>query len=127
LIQCIYQTLDELRIKGTPPELPEPAVPIKRSVTPDCIVSLEDGRQLQMLKRHLRTALDMTPDQYRRRWGLPADYPMVAPNYAKNAQQDCEEYRAWYTTASEAREGIGRRNVAVCDGYGMSLCATDME
>jgi predicted transcriptional regulator len=83
LIQSVSQTLDELRINGTPAELPEPAVPIKRSVTPDYIVCLEDGRQLSMLKRHLRTAFDMSPDQYRRRWGLPADYPMVAPNYAK--------------------------------------------
>ena len=83
LIQSVHQVLDELRIKGTPAELPEPAVPIKRSVTPDYIVCLEDGRQLQMLKRHLRTSFDMSPDQYRRRWGLPVDYPMVAPNYAK--------------------------------------------
>ncbi len=83
LIQSVYQVLHELRINGTPAELPEPAVPIKKSVTPNYIVCLEDGRQLQMLKRHLRTAFDMTPDQYRRRWGLPADYPMTAPNYAK--------------------------------------------
>jgi predicted transcriptional regulator len=83
LIQSVYQVLNELRIKGTPVELPEPAVPIKKSVTPDYIVCLEDGRQLQMLKRHLRNAFDMSPDQYRRRWGLPADYPMTAPNYAK--------------------------------------------
>jgi predicted transcriptional regulator len=83
LIQSVYQVLNELRTQGTPAELPEPAVPIKRSVTPDYIVCLEDGRKLQMLKRHLRTTFDMTPDQYRRRWGLPADYPMVASNYAK--------------------------------------------
>ena len=83
LIQSVHQVLDELRINGTPAELPEPAVPIKRSVTPDYIVSLEDGRKLRTLKRYLRTSFDMTPDQYRRRWGLPVDYPMVAPNYAK--------------------------------------------
>jgi predicted transcriptional regulator len=83
LIQSVYQVLDELRINGTPAELPEPAVPIKRSVTPDYIVSLEDGRKLKTLKRYLRTSFDMSPDQYRRRWGLPVDYPMVAPNYAK--------------------------------------------
>ena len=83
LIQSVYQVLDELRVKGTPAELPEPAVPIKRSVTPDYIICLEDGRQLKMLKRHLRNAFDMSPDQYRQRWGLPGDYPMVAPNYAK--------------------------------------------
>jgi predicted transcriptional regulator len=83
LIQSVYQVLDELRIRGTPAELPVPAVPIKKSVTPDYIVCLEDGRQLKMLKRHLRTTFDMSPERYRQRWGLPADYPMVAPNYAK--------------------------------------------
>jgi predicted transcriptional regulator len=83
LIQSVHQVLDDLRIKGTPAELPEPAVPIKKSVTPDYIVCLEDGRQLKMLKRHLRNAFDMSPDQYRRRWSLPANYPMIAPNYAK--------------------------------------------
>jgi predicted transcriptional regulator len=87
LIQSVYQVLDELRINGTPAELPEPAVPIKRSVTPDYIVSLEDGRKFKSLKRHLRASYDMTPDQYRRRWGLPADYPMTAPNYAKKRSQ----------------------------------------
>src|SRR6476660_8340775 len=83
LIQSVYQVLNELRINGTPAELPEPAVPIKRSVTPDYIVCLEDGRQLKMLKRHLLKAFNTPPDQYRRRWGLPVDYPMTAPNYAK--------------------------------------------
>lgn len=61
----------------------EPIVPIEDSVHPDYIVCLEDGRRLKMLKRHLRTAYNMTPDQYRERWGLSPDYPMVAPNYAK--------------------------------------------
>ena len=61
----------------------EPVVPIEDSVHPDYIVCLEDGRRLKMLKRHLRTAYNMTPDQYRERWGLSSDYPMVAPNYAK--------------------------------------------
>jgi predicted transcriptional regulator len=61
----------------------KPAVPIRRSVTPDYIICLEDGRKLKMLKRHLRTTYGMSPDEYRARWGLPADYPMVAPNYAK--------------------------------------------
>ncbi len=59
-----------------------PAVSIRRSVTPDYLVCLEDGKKLKMLKRHLRTMYNMTPDQYRAKWGLPADYPMVAPNYA---------------------------------------------
>jgi predicted transcriptional regulator len=87
LIQSVYQVLNELRINGTQAELPEPAVPIKRSVTPNYIVCLEDGRQLQMLKRHLRKAFDMSPNQYRQRWGLPAGYPMVAPNYSKKRSQ----------------------------------------
>ena len=63
-------------------EKPTPAVPIKRSVTPDHIICLEDGKKLKMLKRHLKTRYDMTPDEYRRRWGLKDDYPMVAPSYA---------------------------------------------
>ncbi|MGH1375879.1 MAG: MucR family transcriptional regulator [Alphaproteobacteria bacterium] len=61
---------------------PQPAVPIKRSITPDHLICLEDGKKLKMLKRHLKTAYNMTPEEYRERWGLPADYPMVAPNYA---------------------------------------------
>ncbi|MGI9500816.1 MAG: MucR family transcriptional regulator [Geminicoccaceae bacterium] len=63
-------------------EKPTPAVPIRRSVTPDHIICLEDGKKLKMLKRHLKTRYDMTPDEYRRRWGLKDDYPMVAPSYA---------------------------------------------
>jgi predicted transcriptional regulator len=64
------------------PEKPTPAVPVKRSVFPDYIVCLEDGKKLKMLKRHLQSAYGMTPDEYRARWGLPPDYPMVAPDYA---------------------------------------------
>ncbi len=62
---------------------PQPAVPIKRSITDDYLICLEDGKKLKMLKRHLKTAYNMTPEQYRERWGLPADYPMVAPSYAE--------------------------------------------
>ena len=64
------------------PEAPVPAVPIKKSIRPDYIICLEDGKKLKMLKRHLATSYGMTPDQYRQRWGLPKDYPMVAPAYA---------------------------------------------
>jgi predicted transcriptional regulator len=60
-----------------------PAVPVKKSVTPDFLVCLEDGKKFKSLKRHLRTAYDMTPDDYRKKWGLPSDYPMVAPSYAE--------------------------------------------
>jgi len=62
---------------------PKPAVSVRKSVTPDYIVCLEDGKKLKMLKRHLRTSYNMTPEEYRARWNLPSDYPMVAPNYAK--------------------------------------------
>lgn len=84
LIEQVYQTMAGLgRAVEPEPEKPVPAVPIKKSVTPDYLICLEDGKQLKMLKRHLKTAYDMTPDDYREKWGLPADYPMVAPNYAK--------------------------------------------
>ncbi len=62
---------------------PQPAVPINRSVTPDFLICLEDGKKLKMLKRHLKTAYSMSPEEYKERWGLPADYPMVAPSYAE--------------------------------------------
>jgi predicted transcriptional regulator len=84
LIEQVYRTLSSVGTEPAPvAERPTPAVPIKKSVTPDFIICLEDGKKLKMLKRHLKTAYDMTPDAYRERWGLPADYPMVAPNYAK--------------------------------------------
>src|SRR5690606_17755805 len=74
-----------------PVEAPKPAVPIKKSVTPDFIICLEDGKKFKSLKRHLRTQYNMTPEQYREKWGLPADYPMVAPNYAKARSQLAKE------------------------------------
>ncbi len=66
---------------------PVPAVAVDRSVTPDYLVCLEDGKQFKTLKRHLREAFGLSPDEYRRKWGLPADYPMTAPNYAKRRSQ----------------------------------------
>jgi predicted transcriptional regulator len=69
------------------PEPQKPAVSIRKSITPDYIVCLEDGKQLKMLKRHLRTTYDLSPDEYRAKWGLPSDYPMVAPNYAKQRSE----------------------------------------
>lgn len=65
------------------PEPKEPAVPIRKSISPDFLICLEDGRKFKSLKRHLRTKYDMSPEEYRAKWGLPKDYPMVAPNYAK--------------------------------------------
>jgi predicted transcriptional regulator len=66
-----------------PTEVPKPAVPTKKSITNEFIVCLEDGRKFKSLKRHLRTQYNMSPDEYREKWNLPPDYPMVAPNYAK--------------------------------------------
>ncbi len=83
LIRAVSAALDNVRTGAATPSLPKPVVPIKRSVTPNYIVCLEDGRKMKMLKRHLRTTFNMTPSEYRARWGLPPDYPMVAPNYAK--------------------------------------------
>ena len=84
LIRSVHRSLLGTYSPPTPvAEKPNPAVPIKKSIFPDYIVCLEDGKKLKMLKRHLKTAYDMTPDQYRERWGLPQDYPMVAPNYAE--------------------------------------------
>ena len=82
LIQEVYKTLAGVGKESTPPDRPQPAVPPRKSVFDDYIVCLEDGKKLKMLKRHLKTAYSMTPEQYRERWGLPTDYPMVAPNYA---------------------------------------------
>jgi predicted transcriptional regulator len=84
LIQDVYRTLANVGREPAAPDRPQPAVPVKRSVFPDHIVCLEDGKKLKMLKRHLKTAYNMTPEQYRERWGLPPEYPMVAPNYARH-------------------------------------------
>ncbi|HTY67193.1 MAG TPA: MucR family transcriptional regulator [Alphaproteobacteria bacterium] len=84
VIRTIYASLQSLeRSEGVATTSQKPMVPIKKSVTPEYIVCLEDGKRLKMLKRHLRTAYRMTPEEYRAKWGLPADYPMVAPNYAE--------------------------------------------
>ncbi|WNK00164.1 MucR family transcriptional regulator [Thalassospiraceae bacterium LMO-JJ14] len=83
IIKDVFATLQTLGSIDAPQERPQPAIAIKKSITPDYIVCLEDGKQLKMLKRHLKTSYNMTPEEYRERWGLPADYPMVAPNYAK--------------------------------------------
>jgi predicted transcriptional regulator len=86
LIKDVYRTLSGM---GREPEpivqsRPVPAVPVRKSIFPDYLVCLEDGKKLKMLKRHLNTSYDMTPEQYREKWGLAADYPMVAPSYAKH-------------------------------------------
>ena len=97
LIQSVYRSL---ATAGTPQPAPvplTPAVPIRKSVFPDHIVCLEDGKKLKMLKRHLQTSYGMTPEQYRRKWDLPATYPMVAPSYAN------------YRSSLAKQLGLGRK------------------
>jgi len=93
LIRSVHATLGG--ISGAEPvirEAREPAVPIKKSVKPDYIVCLEDGKKLKMLKRYLRARYDMSPDEYRAKWGLPADYPMTAPNYAAKRSEFAKKF-----------------------------------
>ena len=92
LIQNVHGALRGLGGRGQEAEVKlEPAVSIRSSVKPDYIVCLEDGKKLKMLKRHLMTHYNMTPEEYRAKWGLPADYPMVAPNYAKARSELAKE------------------------------------
>ena len=84
VIRAVYDTLSHIgELPSAPVERAQPAVPIRKSVYPDYIICLEDGKRLKMLKRHLSTSYNLTPEQYRERWGLDASYPMVAPNYAE--------------------------------------------
>jgi predicted transcriptional regulator len=112
LIQEVYRTLASV---GAPPvkqepERPQPAVPIKKSITPEYLICLEDGKRLKMLKRHLQTAYNMTPDQYRERWGLGADYPMVAPNYAKHRSSLAKKIGLGTKPRIRGGRGGGRRD-----------------
>ena len=88
LITNVYGALSGLgQAAAETAERPEPAVSVRASIKPDYIVCLEDGKKLKMLKRHLMTHYNLTPEQYRQRWNLPADYPMVAPNYAEKRRE----------------------------------------
>src|SRR5437016_2320824 len=83
LIRQVHQALTNVGSAAeAPPAKLEPAVPVRKSINPDFLICLEDGRKFKSLKRHLRTKYDLTPEQYRTKWGLPKDYPMVAPSYA---------------------------------------------
>lgn len=101
LIQAVQAAFQRLGDDSAPAARDEqvPAVPIKKSVTPEYIICLEDGKKLKMLKRHLNTVYSLSPDEYRAKWGLPADYPMVAPNYAKARSE------------MATRLGLGRKRV----------------
>lgn len=88
LISNVYNALAGLgQADPAPAAMPEPAVAVRSSIKPEFIVCLEDGKKLKMLKRHLMTHYNLTPEQYRSRWSLPADYPMVAPNYAEKRRE----------------------------------------
>ncbi len=87
LIRAVYAALYNVSTGAGTPSPPKPAVPIKRSVTPNHVVCLEDGKKFKMLKRHLKTDHNMTPKEYQERWGLPGDYPIVAPKYAEKRSQ----------------------------------------
>jgi predicted transcriptional regulator len=99
LIDQTFNALKQAEAKGTQPiqEELDPAVSIKKSVTPDYIICLEDGKQFKSLKRHLRNSFNLSPDEYRAKWGLPYDYPMVAPNYAA------------FRSALAMKMGLGRK------------------
>jgi predicted transcriptional regulator len=92
LINQVYNSLANIGAAPTVPSTrPQPAVSVKKSVQPDYIICLEDGKKLKMLKRHLKTAYNMSPEAYRERWSLPSDYPMVAPNYATQRSRLAKE------------------------------------
>jgi len=103
VINTVFGSLKNLGENGGRASPPVPAVPIRRSVTPDHIICREDGKQLKMLKRHLRSSYDMTPEEYRAKWKLPIDYPMVAPAYAKERSDFAKKI------------GLGRRTKAAAD------------
>lgn len=109
VINIVYGSLSGLQAlpRDGNTEPPRPAVPIKKSVTPEYIVCLEDGKKLKMLKRHLRSTYDMTPDEYRVKWGLPADYPMVAPNYAAQRSEFAKKIGLGRTSSRSSRRRSG--------------------
>lgn len=110
LIGSIHATMTQLAAGGIEPEpeVKEPAVPVRKSITPDYLICLEDGRKFKSLKRHLRTKYDMSPEEYRAKWGLPKDYPMVAPNYAKARSELAKQMGLGQGGRKPARAATGR-------------------
>ncbi|MBK3733489.1 MucR family transcriptional regulator [Azospirillum brasilense] len=109
VINTVYSSLTGLNTQ--PREIPteplKPAVPIRKSVTPEYIVCLEDGKKLKMLKRHLRSTYNMSPDEYRARWSLPPDYPMVAPNYAAQRSEFAKRIGLGRSSGRQTRRKAG--------------------
>jgi predicted transcriptional regulator len=114
LITEVYRTLSSVGLPATKPqpERPQPAVPIKKSITPEYLICLEDGKKLKMLKRHLQTSYNMTPEQYRERGGLGSDYPMVAPNYAKHRSSLAKKIGLGTKPRGRPARGTSRREIA---------------
>ena len=108
LISNVHGALSGLSASGREEPRPEPKVPVRSSIKPDYIVCLEDGKKLKMLKRHLMTHYQMTPDQYRQKWGLAADYPMVAPNYAEQRRTLAKSIGL----GTKRKRGAGRKAAA---------------
>jgi predicted transcriptional regulator len=113
LIQDVYQALTNVGKQPAEAEKPTPAVPVKQSIRQDRIICLEDGKSFSMLKRHLMTDHKLTPQQYRERWGLQRDYPMVAPNYAKTRSALAKEIGLGRKSAKPAKRAAGRRKRAM--------------
>jgi predicted transcriptional regulator len=109
VIRTIHSSLQAIQMASGAGEPLNPAVPIKKSITDDYIVCLEDGKKLKMLKRHLRTTYGLTPDEYRKKWGLPIDYPMVAPNYSERRSAFAKKIGLGRTPGAKGRRGRGRR------------------
>src|SRR5246127_1308927 len=109
LIQEVYRTLVNIDKAPVQAEKPTPAVPVKQSVRHDRIVCLEDGKSFSMLKRHLMTDHKLTPSQYREKWGLPRDYPMVAPNYAQTRSALAKKIGLGRKGGRPAKRAVGRR------------------
>lgn len=109
LIQNVHRALATVStgMDAAAPAPKDPAVPVKKSITPDFLICLEDGRKFKSLKRHLRTKYNMSPEEYRAKWGLPKDYPMVAPNYAKARSDLAKQMGLGQGGRKPARKGRG--------------------
>ena len=114
LIQNVHRRLRHFaQARPAPEPRPEPKVSIRSSIKPDYIVCLEDGKKLKMLKRHLMTHYNLTPDQYRQKWGLAADYPMVAPNYAEQRRTLAKSIGLGHQAPQDAQQARSRMRRAL--------------
>ncbi len=109
LIKAVHAALANIITAGESAPTPEPAVPIKKSVTPNAIVCLEDGKKFKMLKGHLKRHHNMTPKEYRARWGLPSDYPMTAPAYAEKRSQLAQKIGLGTKRKNVKAKGAGKK------------------